>query len=199
MKPEDTGFETRIPVRSASKLSAFAIVAVATFFWHANAPAAPSNPLTRNYAAPELSGGPWINTPGGKALSLKARRGQVTVVHFWTFACSNCRANLPVYARWRDEFAPRGVAVIGVHSPELPHEKDEANLRREIKSLGIEFPVLVDRDGSNWQRWNQQYWPTIYLIDRQNRVRYVWIGETGDEGAKTMSRRIAELLAEVPK
>ena len=186
-------------MRPAFRFSALAAVVLIQCLWRLNAPAAEHNPTARNSPAPELTGGPWINTSDGKALSLKERRGQVTVVHFWTFGCSNCRANLPVYARWHKHFAPRGVAVIGVHTPEMSNEKNESNVRREVKNLGIEYPVLVDRDGSNWQRWNQQYWPSIYLLDKQNRVRYVWIGETGDEGEKIMARHIEELLAEAPK
>jgi thiol-disulfide isomerase/thioredoxin len=50
-------------------------------------------------AAPELVGRNWINAPYGKAISLASRRGKVTVVQFWTFACSNCRVNLPIYDR----------------------------------------------------------------------------------------------------
>src|SRR5437867_65976 len=67
------------------------------------AQAAEGNPTTLNVAAPELTGGPWLNTPPdakGKAspVTLAARRGKVTIVHFWTFACVNCKANLPAYA-----------------------------------------------------------------------------------------------------
>ncbi len=35
--------------------------------------------------APELVGGPWLNTSGGKPVTLAAQRGKVTIVHFWTF------------------------------------------------------------------------------------------------------------------
>jgi hypothetical protein len=32
--------------------------------------------------APELTGGPWLNS---KPLTLESRLGKVTVLHFWTF------------------------------------------------------------------------------------------------------------------
>lgn len=35
--------------------------------------------------APELVGGPWINTPGNKPVTLASRRGKVVILHFWTF------------------------------------------------------------------------------------------------------------------
>jgi hypothetical protein len=47
--------------------------------------AAAGNPTALNAVPPELTGGPWLNTPKNEPLPLSARRGKVTVVHFWTF------------------------------------------------------------------------------------------------------------------
>ncbi len=35
--------------------------------------------------APELVGGPWLNAPGNKPVTMASRRGKVVVLHFWTF------------------------------------------------------------------------------------------------------------------
>jgi hypothetical protein len=91
------------------------------------------------------------------------------------------------------------VVVIGVHTPETPGERDPANVAREVKRLGITYPVLLDQDGSNWKRWGQQYWPTVYLIDRRGRVRYRWIGELdygGAGGSAQIAERVEALLRE---
>jgi hypothetical protein len=34
---------------------------------------------------PELTGGPWLNTPKEAPIKLADRKGKVTVVEFWTF------------------------------------------------------------------------------------------------------------------
>ena len=42
-------------------------------------------------------------------------------------------------------------------------------------------------------------WPSVYLIDKQGRIRYWWYGELNWKGAggqKIMAQRIEELLAE---
>ena len=44
-----------------------------------------ARPVPVNAAAPELVGSDWLNTEGNKPLRLADRRGQVTVLHFWTF------------------------------------------------------------------------------------------------------------------
>jgi hypothetical protein len=91
------------------------------------------------------------------------------------------------------------VAIIGVHTPETPWERNTANVSREIRRLGITYPVLLDPQGENWNRWGQHYWPTVYLLDKHGRVRYRWVGEleyahAGGEAA--MARLVSQLLRE---
>jgi alkyl hydroperoxide reductase subunit AhpC len=151
--------------------------------------------------APELLGGPWINTAGGKEINLASRRGKVTIVEFWTFACDNCLANLPAYANWQKQFADRDVVVIGVHTPETESERVTANVARRVKQLGITSPILVDRDHENWDRWQVEAWPTVYLVDKQGRIRYRWVGELNyrNAGGETkLGRRLEQLLKEDP-
>jgi peroxiredoxin len=130
-----------------------------------------------NQNAPELVGGPWLNTHENAPITLASRKGNVTIVEFWTFACINCRHNLSAYAHWNQKFAARGVDVIGVHTPETPPEYATENVRHEVEKLGITYPVLLDGQHKNWNCWNQEFWPTVYLIDKHGLIRYRWEGE----------------------
>ncbi len=159
----------------------------------------PRNPVEVKVAPPELDGGPWFNTPDNKPLKLADRKGTVTLVHFWTFGCINCQRNLPVYARWQKQFAKRGLVIIGVHTPETENEKITANVAREIKRIGMTYSVMIDPQGENWRRWQQQYWPTVYLIDKQGYVRSYWVGELNENragGEAIMGAKIEALLRE---
>lgn len=92
--------------------------------------------------------------------------------------------------------------MIGVHTPELPEERVESNVRKAVESLGIEYPVLLDQEEINWRRWRQQYWPTVYIVDRQGFVRYVWIGELnrgGSRGDELMRAALERLIAETDR
>ncbi|MBZ5537252.1 MAG: redoxin domain-containing protein [Acidobacteriia bacterium] len=156
-------------------------------------------PIAVDMAAPELVGGPWLNTPGGKPIPISSRLGKVTVVEFWTFACINCRHNLPAYERLYKRFADREVTVIGIHTPETEIEHNPNNVSRRVKELGIEYPILLDQQATNWARWEQQYWPTIYLIDKRGRLRFRWEGELNYRnagGEEKLARKIEELLQE---
>lgn len=150
--------------------------------------------------APELAGKEkeWINAPGGP-LHLKDRQGMVTIVHFWTFGCINCKRNLPIYDRWAKRFAGRPVEIIGIHTPEFPVEAVAKNVERKVLEFGITYPVLLDPDQVNWRRWNQQFWPAVYLIDKKGMVRYRWDGEMNYgnlDGERKMTSLIETLLRE---
>ena len=50
-----------------------------------------------------------------------------------------------------------------------------------------------------WNEWGNSMWPSVYLVDKQGRLRYWWYGELNWQGAggqNTMAQRIEELLAE---
>jgi thiol-disulfide isomerase/thioredoxin len=141
----------------------------------------------------------WINS---KPLALKALHGKVVVLHFWTFGCINCRHNLPYYNRWQTDFAKDDVQIIGVHTPETAGEADERMVRARVGELGIKYPVAVDNESATWKAYQNRYWPSIYLIDKQGQVRFRWDGELEYQdsgGDKSMRVRIKALLAEAAK
>jgi len=140
--------------------------------------------------APELVTGDWINS---EPLSLKELRGRVVLIEFWTFGCYNCRNTLPYVKGWHDRYREKGLTVIGVHSPEFDEERVAENLRREVTSLGIRYPVLTDNDYRTWKAYGVEAWPTIFLLDKRGRIRWKHVGE----GAYAETERlIQKLLAE---
>ncbi len=157
-------------------------------------------PVAFDLAAPKLTGGTsdWLNTGGKK---LEFNKGAVYIVEFWTFGCINCQRNLPAYTRWQKRFGKQDVVIIGVHTPETDDEKKSENVIKRVKELGITYPVLLDQNGENWNRWEQQVWPTVYLIDKRGHARFRWVGELDWKhagGEETMARRIDMLLKEKP-
>ena len=67
--------------------------------------------------------------------------------------------------------------MIGNHFPEFSYEADLNNLKKAIAEDGIAYPVAQDNDGDTWNAYNNNYWPSLYLIDKRGRIRYVHIGE----------------------
>lgn len=140
--------------------------------------------------APDLAKGDWINS---EPLKLKDLRGRVVLIEFWTFGCYNCRNTLPFVKTWHEHYHDQGLTVIGVHSPEFDEERRVENLRREVASLGIRYPVVTDNDYQTWNAYHVEAWPTSYLLDKQGRIRWMHVGEGGYDDAE---RLIQSLLAE---
>jgi thiol-disulfide isomerase/thioredoxin len=140
--------------------------------------------------AAEIASTTWINSD---TLQWQALRGKVVVVDFWTFACYNCKNTLPYFKAWDDKYRDRGLVVVGVHTPELSFEKDVSNVRQAVKDYGIHYPVAIDGDFANWNRYNVWAWPTWFIVDKKGYIRYSHVGE-GDY-AKS-EQVIQQLLAE---
>ncbi len=133
----------------------------------------------------------WLNTPGGKPLSLSALRGKVVLVDFWTYSCVNCQRSLPHVEAWYQEYAKDGLVVVGVHTPEFAFEHVVSNVRAQAAALGVRYPVAIDDNYATWKAYDNEYWPADYLIDAQGDVRSVHFGE-GDYS--TMGQLIRQLL-----
>ncbi|MBD0369817.1 MAG: redoxin domain-containing protein [Pyrinomonadaceae bacterium] len=147
-------------------------------------------PAQRAVKAPALSEGIWINS---EPMKLEDLRGRVVVLDFWTFGCYNCRNTLPTLKRWDASYREKGLTIVGVHSPEFDHEKEEQNVRREVRSLGIRYPVVTDNEYETWRAFGIKAWPTTVILDKKGRVRFIHIGE-GMYGE--MENAIEKLLAE---
>jgi len=129
---------------------------------------------TKAPAAPEISNGMWINA---EPLTLKSLHGRVVLIEFWTFACNNCRNTLPKLKNWDTQYRDKGLTIIGVHTPELDRERDINQLRREVAELGIKYPVVTDQDYTTWKAYGVEAWPTVFVLDKQGRVRWTHVGE----------------------
>ena len=140
--------------------------------------------------APELAAGDWINS---EPLKLKDLRGRVVLIEFWTFGCYNCRNTLPHLKDWDNRYREKGLTVIGVHSPEFDEERNVETLRSQVASLGIRYPVVSDNDYQTWNAYKVEAWPTVFLLDKQGRIRWMRVGEGDYEEAE---RLILKLLAE---
>jgi hypothetical protein len=86
-----------------------------------------------------------------------------------------------------------------VHTPETAEERIADHVARQVKKLGITYPILMDAKGENWNRWGQRFWPTVYLVDKRGHARYRWEGELEymhAGGEATMARLVEALLKE---
>jgi thiol-disulfide isomerase/thioredoxin len=132
----------------------------------------------------------WLNSEPLTAASL---RGKVVLVEFWTYSCINWRRQLPYVRAWSEKYKDRGLVVIGVHAPEFSFEKNIDNVRQAAKEIGIDYPIALDNDHAIWRDFNNEYWPALYFVDAQGRIRHHQFGEGEYEQSELV---IQQLLTE---
>jgi thiol-disulfide isomerase/thioredoxin len=133
----------------------------------------------------------WLNSQ--PLMTADSLRGKVVLVQFCTYTCINWLRTLPYVRAWDEKYKGQGLAVIGVHTPEFPFEKDVENVRRALKEMRVVYTVALDSDYAIWRAFKNQYWPALYFVDARGRVRHHHFGEGEYEQSE---RVIRQLLAE---
>ena len=137
---------------------------------------------------PELQGiSNWINS---EPLTLASLRGDVVLLQFWTFACSNCQATIPHLVGWHDKYADKGLKIVSVHTPEFAYERELNNVKKAVQKRNIKYTVAVDNGFETWKAYNNEYWPHLFLADRQGKIVYDHIGEGAYAETETKIRQL---------
>jgi thiol-disulfide isomerase/thioredoxin len=132
----------------------------------------------------------WLGSPPLTGADL---RGRVVAVNFWTFTCINWLRQLPYVRAWDQAYREHGLVVIGVHSPEFSFEHDVDSVRRAVDVMSIRYPVAVDNRFAVWRSFHNHYWPALYLVGADGRLRHHVFGEGQYEETE---RTVRDLLAE---
>jgi thiol-disulfide isomerase/thioredoxin len=140
---------------------------------------------------PSLSGAiAWLNS---QPLTVDELRGKVVLINFWTYTCINWLRQLPYVRAWAEKYQDQGLVVIGVHTPEFEFEKTIDNVHRALTDMRIGYPIAVDNDYAVWRAFGNHYWPALYFVDRQGRIRHHQFGEGNYERSQQV---IQQLLSE---
>jgi thiol-disulfide isomerase/thioredoxin/sugar lactone lactonase YvrE len=136
----------------------------------------------------------WINT-GGRSLALSDFRGRLLLLDFWTYGCINCIHMIPELARLERRFSEE-LLVVGVHSGKYTNERIATNIARACERLGVQHPVMNDRQFRTWREYAVSAWPTLMLISPDGYVRDIHRGEiTADQLAPLVERAITDSRA----
>ena len=96
-----------------------------------------------------------------------------------------------------DKYDGEQFTVVSVHYPEFNYEKDIDNVRNAAADLGVAYPIAIDNDRLTWNAYNQRFWPTRYLIDKEGNIRYKHIGEGAyEETEQAILALMAETVSE---
>ena len=93
--------------------------------------------------------------------------GQVTVVNFWASWCGPCVEEIPALNRLREHMEDRPFELISINYAEKPEQ-----IREFMNMVKVDFPVLLDEDGSYSAQWNVLVYPATFVIAPDGRIAF---------------------------
>ena len=112
-----------------------------------------------------------VTAVDGKPIDLAQYKGNVIIINFWSTWCDPCIQEFPNAKKLYTKFKDKGVQFIGVSL-----DDDIEDLRGFVKQFEVGWPQIFD--GKRWQGaipslYHIQAIPTMVLLDRESKVRYV--------------------------
>jgi thiol-disulfide isomerase/thioredoxin len=134
-----------------------------------------ATPLPTEGRMPGLGGATgWLNSP---PLTAEDLAGRVVLVNFWTYTCINWLRTLAYVRAWAEKYREHGLVVVGVHTPEFQFEHELENVREAARTLRVDYRIALDSDYRVWRAFGNRYWPAVYIIDADGRIRQHHFGE----------------------
>ena len=102
---------------------------------------------------------------------LDRQRGKVQLINFWASWCEPCVREIPSLHRLQRRIGDPDFSIVTVNVGEEP-----ARIERFLSRVAIELPLLLDLDSEAAREWRIYVYPSTYLVDRQGRIRYAYLG-----------------------
>ena len=129
----------------------------------------------------------------GNEVSLQDYRGKIVFLNFWATWCLPCLVEMPSMEKLYNEFKDKGFTILAI---DMQEDADSVSVFKEKYKLN--FPILLDSDGSVGQFYGVRSIPTTYLVDREGYLIGSAIGAR-DWASKSAFLLINKLLKVSPK
>ncbi len=130
---------------------------------------------------------------GSKDLELSQLQGEPVVLNFWAGLCPPCRAEMPQFQLFYEEFKDR-ITLVGIDiGPfmRLGSHNDAEDLLRE---LGVTYPAGFTSDGGVPRKYNITGMPTTVFIKPNGEI---FEKRTGALDRNSLARLTTAMLSEI--
>ncbi len=118
----------------------------------------------------------------GRMVSFRDIDADVILIDFWGSWCLQCRKSVAYERALQARLGGKRVQVIGIACEKgATLEERRASAAKSVRSLGINYPVLVSSMDGNCplqKAFQVQFYPTMVVVDRDGRILHVEQGAT---------------------
>ncbi len=121
-------------------------------------------------AAPQVS----FNDLQGHTFNLSELQGKPLVINFWATTCPGCVIEIPSLMRLHQQYAVRGLTIIGVAMDYDP----ETQVREMVRRKQMNYSIVLDTRGQIAKAFgNVSLTPTTFFINKDGKIVRQKLGE----------------------
>jgi thiol-disulfide isomerase/thioredoxin len=130
-----------------------------------------------------------INLPDmqGKIHTLDEYKGNIVLVQFWATYCTPCRKEMPTMNKLLKKMQGKPFKIITINMAETHKEVSSF-----IQQVPVDFPVLLDSDGSTVGKWKVFAAPANFILDKNGNIIFTLYGAI-DWDSETMVKKLTSL------
>jgi peroxiredoxin len=125
----------------------------------------------------------------GQQHSLKDYQGNIVLLQFWATYCTPCRKEMPTMNKLIDKMQGKPFKIVTINMAE---PKDA--IQQFLNEVPVNFPVLMDSDGSVLSQWKVFAAPANFILDKQGNIIYTLYGAI-EWDSDAMVKKLSELSA----
>ncbi|MEJ2143318.1 MAG: TlpA disulfide reductase family protein, partial [Gammaproteobacteria bacterium] len=103
----------------------------------------------------------------GKTFTLDNLKGKVTLINFWATWCTPCIEEIPSLNRLKMKMQGKPFQLISINYAETPDR-----ISNFMKKVKVDFPVLLDEDGTLSKKWKVVAFPSTFVIGMDGKIHY---------------------------
>ena len=123
--------------------------------------------LPQKIKAPDFS----LKDMDGKVYTLSQYRGNAVIINFWTTWCPPCAYEMPALNRAFKKTRKMKIKIFAINIGQ-----DEDAIFSFLGKFPVDFPLIMDKQGTIVKQWKVTALPTTYIIDKDGYIVYQAVG-----------------------